>query len=286
MRNQANSCSIYGSGCATIPYMDSARFDAAPGPWTPGEHHLGGVGGAVRGWVKLSRFSASVVARRAGVSNSTLHRVMNDQVDPSIGTLREIAVACEVELALNTRPLANAAAAAAARVILEDGYSPSLPGVDLWIERLGRQAGDDPIQIVEAAGRASSPLLRPGSHLLAGPVEVGRVASAGQASGGKWGLSGLAGFRLPGLWERLPAPTILWCEDVRRVEQLLADADLPRATRPQRTSLAIVEADAALFSNSFEKNRVRYVAPIQIVLDGFAIGGVVADLARREVQTW
>jgi hypothetical protein len=73
---------------------------------------------------------------------------------------------------------------------------------------------------------------------------------------------------------------------VRRVGQLLADADLPRATRPQRTSLAIVEADAALFTNSFEKNRVRYVAPIQIVLDGFAIGGVVADIARREVQTW
>jgi transcriptional regulator with XRE-family HTH domain len=165
--------------------MDRTDYGGAPRPSTHGEQRLGGVAGGVRGWVELSRFSASVVARRAGVSNSTLHRVMNDQVDPSIGTLREIAVACEVELALNTRPLADAAAAAAARVILEAGYLPSLPAVDLWIKRLGRQAGDDPIQIVEAAGRASSPLLRlrPGRH----PEGNGRCrdwpASDCQASG-------------------------------------------------------------------------------------------------------
>lgn len=30
----------------------------------------------------------------------------------------------------------------------------------------------------------------------------------------------------------------------------------------------------------------RYVAPIQILLDGSAIGGVVADIARREAQSW
>lgn len=267
--------------------MGSTRtaVGTALGSPAAGAHRLDDIGAIVRTWVEHSRLSASAVARRAGVSGSTLHRVLNNQVDPSIGTLREIAVACGVGLTLDTGPLADAAAAAAARVILEDGYSPSLPGVDLWVERLGRQAGDDPVQIVEAAGRASSPLLRSGSQLLAGPVDVGRVASAGQASGGRWALSGLAGFRLPGLWERIPAPTILWCDDVRRAGQLLAEA-LLRTTRPQRTSLAIVEADSALFTNSFEKDRVRYVAPIQILLDGFAIGGVVADIARREAQSW
>lgn len=271
-----------------MPYMESTRSvtDATLASPATRLHRPDGIGTTVRSWVERSRLSGAAVARRAGVSSSTLHRILNDQVDPSIGTLREIAVACGVGLTLNTGPLADAAAAAAARVILEDGYCPSLPGVDLWVERLGRQVGDDPVQIVEAAGRASSPLLRPGSQLLAGPVEVGRVASAGQASDGQWALSGLAGFRLPGLWEPLPAPAILWCEDVRRVGQLLADADLLRATRPQRTSLAIVEADPALFTNSFEKDRVHYVAPIQILLDGFAIGGVVADIARREAQSW
>lgn len=217
---------------------------------------------------------------------STLHRVQHNQVDPSVGTLREIAAACGQHLALTTRPLADPAAAAAARFLLEDGYEASLPDVELWVERLTRQAGDDPVQIVETAGKASGPLHRHTSRLYSGSVEVGRVASAGEASGGRWALSAMAGLKLPGIWEPLPTPTILWCEDVRRVEQLLADADLIRATRPERTTLALVEADLALFTHSFEKDRVQYAAPIQIVLDSLSMDGAIRDIARREVESW
>lgn len=244
-----------------------------------------GVGEVVRAWVERSGRSALALSRQAGVSSSTLHRVMHDQVDPSIGTLREIAFACGVSLDVAARPLADPLAAAAARSVLEEGYEPPSP-VEAWVARLRRQAGDDPVELVAKAGRASAPLLRPGTLLFAGAFEVGRVASAGEASGGRWALSGLAGFSLPGLWDRLPTPTILWCEDVRRVEQLLADADLQRATRPERAALAIAEADESLFFNSFEKDQVRYVAPIQILLDGFALGGAAAEFARREAQSW
>lgn len=244
------------------------------------------VGSTVRGWVQKSGLSAPTISRRAGVSMSTLHRVQHNQVDPSVGTLREIAAACGQHLALATRPLADPVAAAAARLLLEDGYEPSFPDLEVWVQRLTRQAGDDPVQIVETAGRASAPLHRQTSTLYSSPIDVGRVASAGAASGGSWALSGMAGLTLPGLWERLPTPTILWCEDVRRVEQLLADADLTRTTRPERTTLALVEADPALFTHSFEHERVRYAAPIQIVLDSFSIGGVISDLARREAQSW
>jgi transcriptional regulator with XRE-family HTH domain len=257
---------------------------AISSPDDPSRPKQDDVGSIVRRWVKKSGLSAPTIARRAGVSTSTLHRVQHNQVDPSVGTLREIAVACGHHLALATRPLADPAAAA--RFLLEDGYEPSLPDVELWVERLSRQAGDDPVQIVETAGRASAPLHRHTSKLYASPIEVGRVASAGEASGGSWALSGMAGLKLPGLWERLPTPTIVWCEDVRRVEQLLADADLIRATRPERTTLALVEADPALFTHSFEQDRVQYAAPIQIVLDSFSIGGVIGDIARREAQTW
>jgi transcriptional regulator with XRE-family HTH domain len=279
-----------------IPYMESEVARSVRGPnlkyggstsSDSGAHlDASGVGRTVRKWVEKSGLSNAVIARRAGVSSSTLHRVLNDQVDPSVGTLREIAIACGQDLRLAVRPPADPAAAAAARVLLEDGYVPFLPDAALWIDRLRRQAGDNPIEIVEIAGRASAPLLRPTSRLYASPIEVGRVASAGQASGGQWALSGMAGLRLPGLFERLPTPTILWCEDARRVEQLLADADLTKATRVERTQLAIVEGDPGLFTNSFEHERVRYVAPIQILLDSFSIGGVVSDIARREAQSW
>ncbi len=259
---------------------------ASSSPDDPSRPKQDDVGSTVRRWVQKSGLSAPTIARCAGVSISTLHRVQHNQVDPSVGTLREIAAACGQHLALATRRLADPAAAAAARFLLEDGYEPSLPDLELWVERLTRQAGDDPVQIVETAGRASGPLHRHTSRLYASPIEVGRVASAGEASGGSWALSGMAGLTLPGLWERLPTPTILWCEDVRRVEQLLADADLTRAARPERTTLAVVEADPALFTHSFEQDRIQYAAPIQIVLDSFSIGGVISDIARSEAQSW
>ena len=286
--------SIYARHRCTVPYVDSP-VDGVERSGGGGSGASGlparldadaGLGAVVRGWVEASGFPNAVVARRAGVSASTLHRVVNGQVDPSVGTVRELAAACGMELRLAARRLADPGAAAAARLLLEDGYEPSLPGVDAWVERLRRQAGDDPVAIVEAAGLASAPLHRPTARLYASPVEVGRVASAGSASGGRWALSGMAGLKLPGLFEALPTPSILWCEDVRRVEQLLADAELTAASRVERTSLAVVEADEALFTNFFENGRVRYVAPIQIVLDCFSIGGVLADLARREVGSW
>lgn len=264
----------------TLEVMDATEDASAV------ELRLAGLGAAVQGWVAASGSTAAAVARRAGVSGSTMHRVLNDQVDPSVGTLREIAVACGLQLVTSTEPLADPAAAAAARLMLEDGYAPSVPGTDQWVHRLTRQAGDDPVEIVAAAGQASAPLARDGSRLLAGQVTVGRVASAGAASGGNWALSGLAGFRLPGLWEQLPAPSILWCEDVRRVDQLLADAGLRPTARAGRASLAIVAADKNLFTGSFEREKVRYAAPIQLLLDGFSIGGELAGLARREAQAW
>lgn len=239
----------------------------------------------VRTWVARSGLTAQAIAKRAGVSSSTLHRVLHNQVDPSLGTLNEIAIACGLNLDLATHPLGDPAAAAAARTQLEDDYEPSLP-VAAWIGRLDRQVGDDPVKTVEAAGIASSPLLRPSTVLYTDVFEVGRVASAGAASGGRWALSGMPGFALPGLWEQLPAPAIMWCEDVKRVEQLLADTNPTRTSRPKRAKLAIARADDALFTNGFEHERVQYVAPIQLLIDGFSIGGVIADIARREAMSW
>lgn len=215
-----------------------------------------------------------------------MHRVINGVVDPSVGTLREIAIACGRSLTLEAGPLADPAAAAAARAMLETDYTSDLPGITEWWERLRRQAGDDPIGVVEAAGQASSPLLREGTALLRGGVTIGRVASAGQASTVQWAVSGLAGFQLPGLWEPVPAPTILWTEQPKRVMQLLADAGLDHVSRPQRAQLAICRAEPSLFINSFERGPIRYVAPIQILLDGFSIGGAAAEFARKEAMSW
>ncbi|MBO0879911.1 MAG: helix-turn-helix transcriptional regulator [Mycobacterium sp.] len=239
-------------------------------------------------WVGSTGLSAAALARRAGVSASTLHRVRSGQVDPSVGTLREIALACGFDFDITTRPLSDRLAAAAVRELVEDGYdAPDDPEVHRWQQRLTRMAGgDSPLDLVVAAASASAPLHRTGAVLQSGEVPLGRLASAGDASKGRWALSGPAGLALPPSDDPAPAVTILWCEDARKVVQLLGDADLRSTHRPDRARIAVIEAEPELFTGSFQRGILRYAAPIQIILDCLAQGGRAAEEALREAKTW
>jgi transcriptional regulator with XRE-family HTH domain len=243
---------------------------------------------AVRTWIAAAGLSAPTVARRAGVSGSTVHRILNGAVDPSIGTVREIALACGVDIDLTARPLSDPRAAAAARTILEDGYRPPVdPEITTWRERLTRTAvSGSPVEIVKAAAAASSPLHRTDAVLLSGDVALGRVASAGDASKGCWAVSGAAGLYLPPPSSAVPAVTILWCEDVRTVTHLLAEAELRQTHRLDRAVLAVVASEPELFAGSFAEGIVRYAAPIQIIIDCLAQGGALADDAIEEAMSW
>jgi hypothetical protein len=217
-----------------------------------------------------------------------MHRVLNDLVDPSVGTLNEIALACGIQLELAIRPLSDPLAASAARALLEGGYEPpSAPGVAAWQERLPRiAAGSDPVGIVKAAAAASGPLRRPGAVLLRGDVTLARVASAGDASKGRWAVSGAAGLNLPPASAAVPSVTVLWCEDVRTVVHLLADSELRQTRHQDHAVLAVIAAEPELFTGSFDDGIVRYAAPIQIVLDCIAQGGSVAEEAIEEALSW
>jgi transcriptional regulator with XRE-family HTH domain len=243
----------------------------------------------VQGWLLGAGLNASTVARRAGVSPSTLHRILTDQVDPSIGTLREIAIGCGVDLSVSSRTISDWRAAAAARSMLEGGYvmSDDKNEVLAWQSRLSRLAQSDaPIDLVNAAASASAPLHRPDAAWYTGTMTVGSVASAGDASGGQWALSGAAGLYFPELGESAPAITVLWCSDVRAVSQLLAASGARTTDRAERVALVVVKGEPELFVGSFTRGLVHYAAPIQIVIDCLSLGGVVANDAREEAMTW
>jgi transcriptional regulator with XRE-family HTH domain len=241
----------------------------------------------VRGWLLEAGLNAATAARRAGVSASTLHRILADQVDPSVGTLREIAIGCGADLSISSRAISDWRAASAARSMLEEGYV--VPEIEIaeWQSRLTRLAeGDNPIELVSAAARASAPLHRDGAVWYDGTMTVGSVASAGDASGGQWALSGAAGLYLPGLGELTPAITVLWCSDVRAVSQLLAASDVRTTDRVDRVTLVVVRGESELFEGSFTRGLVHYAAPIQIIIDCLSLGGAVASDAREEAMTW
>jgi len=171
--------------------------------------------------------------------------------------------------------------------MLEEGYVAAKFDIADWESRLIRLAqGNHPVEIVSAAARASAPLHREGAAWFTGTMSVGIVASAGDASGGRWALSGAAGLYLPDLGEPTPAITILWCDDTRSVSQLLAASTVRTTDRVDRTTLVVVPGEPELFAGSFTKGLTRYVAPIQIIIDCLSLGGDVAKDAREEAMTW
>ena len=244
------------------------------------------IGARVQTWLAAGNLNAASAARRAGVSPSTLHRVLHDRVDPSVGTLSEIALACGFSLDLAIAPLSDRFAAAAARTMLEDGYRPPEDAeVAAWQRRLVRWAGeDDPIGIVQAAAHASSPLRREQVVLFSGKETLARLASAGDAAHGLWALSGAAGLDQR---SSVAAPlTIIWCDDPVRVSHMLTNSALTTARHASRASVAVVGAEPELFYDSFVVGGVRFAAPIQILLDCIAQGGAVAEAALQEARTW
>ncbi|OIJ24759.1 helix-turn-helix domain-containing protein [Nocardioides luteus] len=245
------------------------------------------VGRLVADCIERSGLSARQVAARAGVSASTVHRIVNGVVSPSVDTLDTITTACGAELTLSANPLATPAAAAAARAILDQLYPTDVsPDIEVWAGRLDTWAEGDPIQILEEAARASGVLDRPEAVRLSGEATIGRLASAGDASGGRWALSGAAGLDLPSFDDAVSPITVLWCEDPGSIQPLLTDGTLRPAPAPHQATVVVAAAEPDLFLGAFERDRVVYAAPIQIAIDAISVGGDAADRAREEIRTW
>ncbi|MEU6136102.1 helix-turn-helix transcriptional regulator [Nocardioides sp. NPDC047086] len=245
------------------------------------------VGRLVADCIEHSGLNARQVAARAGVAPSTIHRILNGQVSPSVATLHHITAAAGLDLTMSAAPLASSAAAAAARAILDEHYPTEVDAeIDRWADQLDTWADGDAIQIIEEAARASGVLHRSDAIRLSGEATVGRLASAGDASGARWALSGAAGLDLPSFDETIPRISVLWCEDPSALRPLLAGGTLRPASAPHRSTVVVAAAEPDLFLGTFERDRVIYAAPIQIVVDAISVGGDAADRARQEIRTW
>lgn len=225
-------------------------------------------------------------ARIVGVNRSTLHRIAAGDVQPTLGTLRELAIAHGLELQLATSPLSDPDAAVAARVLLDPAHPESTSSaVQVWVERLERRHPDGaPVPILHAAARASTLRHRPGAVYLRGSDAALRLASAGEASRGRWAVSGRAALAL-GSAAAQRGPSVLWAEDVERVAQLLGDTH-SRAATSRGAHVIVAGLSDSVLVDAFEVDRVRYVAPVQMLLDCIGLGGELADAADAIAKEW
>ena len=230
-------------------------------------------------WVAGSGLRPGDVAQRAGVARSTMLRIANGSVSPTLSTLREIAIACGLDIEVVARPLSDPAAAEAARVMLEDGYTASdAAATDAWVARLERTAGTDPVEIVRVAGAAASLLARPGAHLFTGRAELLRVASAGDGSRSGWAISGAPPLGTSGT-------IVLWADDADRVARLLSESLQPTGD-PSDATVVVAPAHPGIYVDSWTEGPVRYVAPVQMLLDALGLAPHLRETALAIARSW
>lgn len=229
--------------------------------------------------------SPTQVARRAGINRSTLYRVIAGDVEPSLRTLEELAIVHGYQLKLELEPLSDPHASAAARVLLDARYVDTSADASTreWVERLQR-AGDDPITTVMTAGHAASLWHRADATFLRGDSTALRLASAGDAAGGSWAISGAPAMSL--LTERqMTGLSVLWTTNADAAVATLSGTHKTVGS-PLNADCVIAPAPTDLFADAFTVDMVRYVAPIQALLDCIGLGGELQDAAIEVAQEW
>ncbi len=211
------------------------------------------------------------LASAAGVSVSTVQRAKDPATADSLGlaVLWRILAAGGRSFELTPKPLYDAAAVAA-YAMLEGSVDVELDEhVQWWLRRLSASA--DP---AVTAARAAAPQHSPGAVLATGvraPVTWGRLASAGDASGSRWALSGT--IALP---EALQTPVagvgVLWVDaEPGQVMQLLADT-----VRPVKVLAAaecvIARGSAELFESVERWPPLIWAGERQRRIDAIAVG--------------
>lgn len=260
-------CCIYGTYPNIIPNMDSP-LDALR---------------------RLTAISDAELSRRSGASRSTIHRIDAGAVYPTFRTLRELAIAAGLDVHVEYSPLSDPDAARAARFLLDDAFDriPKTAEDLEWLERLNRVASaDDPISVVTEAGQSTDLHHRAGAILLTHSVDALRLASAGDATGADWAVSGRSALAAINETDHATGigPDVLYVNDPQRAWRLLEAS--PRAQHPASAGLIIAPLRGEHTVDAWASGRVRFVAPIQILLDCIGVGGGIGETALRIAESW
>lgn len=219
----------------------------------------------VRKAINESGFSRSELARRAGLSASTITRIGKGEVDPTLGTAERILAAAGLQLIPAVQPLCDTAMLRAARAILGESGAPEAG--DTRASTLMRWASPDgsprPRALAREAAAAAAPASRPGLVEASTDWNFLRLCSTVAATREPWAVSGAPAAEHIGA-AAAAGPVIFYVPNPRRTATLLE----PAGRRAQKVLLLPFDGSE---DGAWSAEGIVWADPIQVILDCYGM---------------
>lgn len=230
------------------------------------------------------------LARMAGVSRNTEWSLRRDPSRAKLRTLRELALACGLDIKIDTVAASDPYASAAARVMVGDLPAESVDDQEQlseWVARLERWGPDAaPLQLTEMAASVSAPQNRSGAVFLIGRHDPDRLTSAALASAEPWALSGAPALDSLDV-EPIPStsPAVLWTAVPDVVTGMLLSTHR-KTTVASAANVIVVPLHQAVLIGGASLGGVKLVSPVQAVIDSLGVGGELGVAAHNIAGRW
>lgn len=245
---------------------------------------------SLKAFLNETNTAPAELARKAGVSRNTEWSLRRDPSRAKLTTLRELALACGLDIKIGTTVASDPYAAAAARVMVGDLPADNVEDqtrLKEWITRLERWAPDAaPLHLTEMAADVSAPQNRSGATFLIGRHDADRLASAGFASGDPWVLSGAAALDALDVEPiSKTAPTVLWTAAPDVVTGMLLGTHR-RTKVASAANVIVAPLHQTVLEGSADLGGLALVSPVQAVIDSLGIGGELGVAAHNIAGGW
>ncbi len=227
-----------------------------------------------------SQHNKRELARRAGVSASTVTRIQQGSIDPTLGTARKILAAAGLQLPAFPEPLCDPTLIRAARSILSE--QPFLAEDSEKVEELMRWSSRDgapnPRGLAREAGRSAPAPLRPGSITVRTDWSTLRVFSTIAATRSGWAASGSSAAAAIGA-EETSGPTLIYAENQRAATRVVEDHSAGSH------QFILLPFDGFSENGAWHRGGITWADPLQIIMDCYGMEETVSQ-AEQLTSTW
>ncbi|MGL3807312.1 helix-turn-helix domain-containing protein [Paeniglutamicibacter sp. R2-26] len=230
--------------------------------------------------INSSAHSKSALARRAGLSPSTVTRITDGTLDPTTSTINALAQALGHQLPQELPVLCDIEAVHTARAMLS-GEMPA----NLWREILERWAGTNgtPRDLAREAGRAAPLHLRPEVATIRTNWNVLRIVGAVETAAGRYALSGWPAAAALGAPETPEHPVLVYADGGADALGLALPDD-----QYGSTVVRILPFDGNSEQGTQSASEIAWADPLQVCLDLYAdpateyLGDALLDILESE----